>query len=74
MRNKIWTLSRSRCLNPAERVLYTGATVRRWLRTFRGSSDRRTLIRALRLGLAAGLRRGPRPNDAVLAEARLPIR
>ena len=69
VRNKLWTLSRSRCLSPVERVLYTGATVRRWIRTFVGSSDRRTLFRALRRGLAAGLRHGPRPNDEVLAGA-----
>ena len=69
VRNKVWTLSRSRCLSPLERFLYAGATLRRWARTFAGSSDRRTLARGLRRGLAAGLRRGPRPNDAVLAAA-----
>jgi GT2 family glycosyltransferase len=63
VRNKIWTLTRSSSLGPFERVLYTAATVRRWVRTFAGSSDRRTLRRALRRGLAAGLRTGPRPSD-----------
>lgn len=69
VRNKIWTLTRSRSLSPLERALYTGATLRRWARTFARSSDRRTLTRALRRGLVAGLRGGPRPNDAVLIEA-----
>jgi GT2 family glycosyltransferase len=69
VRNKIWTLTRSRSLSPFERLLYTGATLRRWIRTFAGSNDRPTLRRALRRGLVAGLRAGPRPNDVVLAEA-----
>jgi rhamnopyranosyl-N-acetylglucosaminyl-diphospho-decaprenol beta-1,3/1,4-galactofuranosyltransferase len=72
VRNKIWTLSRSRCLSPIERLLYSAATVRRWVRTFAGSDDRRTLARGLRRGLLAGLRDGPRPDDAVLADAGLP--
>jgi rhamnopyranosyl-N-acetylglucosaminyl-diphospho-decaprenol beta-1,3/1,4-galactofuranosyltransferase len=69
VRNKVWTLSRSRCLGPLERLLYVGATLRRWARTFARSSDRRTLARGLRRGLAAGLRSGPRRNDVVLADA-----
>jgi GT2 family glycosyltransferase len=72
VRNKVWTLTRARSLSPLERLLYAAATVRRWTRTFAGSSDRRTLSRALRRGLAAGLRRGPRPNEAVLADAGFP--
>ena len=72
VRNKVWTLSRSRSLSPVERLLYAAATLRRWARTFVGSSDRRTLSRGLRRGLAAGLRKGPRPNDEVLADAGLP--
>jgi len=42
------------------------ATLARWGRTFRGSSDKRTLRRGLRRGLVAGLRAGPRPNAEVL--------
>ena len=67
VRNKVWTLTRSRSLGPFERALYGGSTVRRWLRTIVRSHDRRTLVRALRRGLAAGLRHGPRPNEEVLA-------
>jgi GT2 family glycosyltransferase len=72
VRNKIWTLSRSRCLGPLERVLYTGATLRRWVRTFARSGDRLVLTRALGRGLIAGLRAGPRPNPVVLDAAGLP--
>lgn len=72
VRNKVWTLTRSGCLSPFERVLYAGATLRRWVKTFTRSRDRRTLARGLRRGLVAGLRHGPRPNDVVLADAGLP--
>ncbi len=66
VRNKIWTLTRSRSLAPLERFLYSGSTVRRWLRTFLRSGDRATLARAFARGVGAGLRHGPRPNDEVL--------
>jgi GT2 family glycosyltransferase len=65
VRNKVWVLTRSRSLAPLERVLYAGATLRRWARTFATSPDRGRLARALRKGLAAA-RKGPRPNDQVL--------
>ena len=45
------------------------STLRRWGRTFAGSSDRGTLRRALGRGLREGLRSGPRPNAEVLEEA-----
>lgn len=69
VRNKLWVFTRSSSLSVAERGLYSASTARRWARTFRGSEDRRTLRRALRRGLVAGLRR-PRPNADVLADAR----
>lgn len=69
VRNKIWTFTRSAGLNPAERVLYGGATLRRWVRTYRGSSDRKRLVRAGVRGLSQGLRSAPRTTGAVLAEA-----
>ena len=74
VRNKVWTLRESAALSPAERVLYGGATVRRWARTFRGSADRGTLRSCLRRGLWAGLRTRPRPTAEVLeaAGAQLP--
>jgi GT2 family glycosyltransferase len=69
VRNKIWMLTRSRSLAPLERLLYTGATLRRWLRTIRRSGDRPTLLRALRRGAVEALRAGPRTNEVVLAGA-----
>ncbi|MET3962993.1 GT2 family glycosyltransferase [Marmoricola sp. OAE513] len=69
VRNKLWVFSRSGGLSLPERGLYSAATARRWVRTFRSSSDRKTLRRALGRGLIAGLRR-PRTNGAVLATAR----
>jgi GT2 family glycosyltransferase len=66
VRNKTWVFTRSTGLSPSEKVLYGVATLARWGRTFRGSSDKRTLRRGLRRGLVAGLRAGPRPNAEVL--------
>jgi len=65
VRNKIWTLRRP-SLGPAERVLYAGATLRRWVRAYATSDDRQVLRRCLRKGAAAGLRTSPRPNEQVL--------
>ena len=61
VRNKVWTLRAGSSLAPAERVLYGGATLRRWARTFAKSSDRGTLRSCLLAGLAAGFgpARGP---------------
>jgi GT2 family glycosyltransferase len=69
VRNKVWTLKAGAALAPAERVLYGGATLRRWARTFARSRDRRELASCLARGLAAGLRTGPRPTSEVLADA-----
>ena len=69
VRNKVWMFTRSRSLAPGEKALYGAATARRWARTFRASDDRATLRRGLRTGLAAGLRRAPRTNAAVLEPA-----
>ena len=65
VRNKIWTL-RGNSLGPAEWVLYTGATLRRWVRTYAASGDRRRLRASFARGLAAGVRTRPRPNEQVL--------
>ena len=69
VRNKVWLFTRSAGLTPAEKVLYGGSTVRRWVRTVARSRDRGTLVRGLGRGLADGLRGGPRPNGEVLAAA-----
>jgi len=67
VRNKVWTLRSSAPLAVHERVLYGGATLRRWARTFARSADRGTLARCLLRGLAAGVRSGPRPTAEVLS-------
>ncbi len=69
VRNKVWLFSRSTGLAPWEKLLYAASTVRRWGRTFAGSGDRLTLLRALRRGLLDGVRTRPRPNGVVLREA-----
>ncbi|MGN6253293.1 MAG: glycosyltransferase [Marmoricola sp.] len=71
VRNKLWLFRHATGLSPAEKILYGGATLRRWARTWRGSTDRRTLRRAAARGLREGLGR-PRPNAAVLAPAGWP--
>jgi rhamnopyranosyl-N-acetylglucosaminyl-diphospho-decaprenol beta-1,3/1,4-galactofuranosyltransferase len=70
VRNKIWLFARSAGLNPAEKVLYAGSTVRRWTRTVARSSDRGRLLRALGRGVRAGLMTRPARTDDVLAAAR----
>lgn len=72
VRNKLWLFRRSRGLSGAEKVLYSGSTARRWVRTYRGSRDRPTLRAALMRGLRAGLRGRPRTNRVVLGEAGWP--
>ena len=73
VRNKIWTLRSRSPLAPAERVLYTGSTLRRWARTFAKSRDRGMLGRSLIKGIAAGVRTSPRPTEEVLAAAGLMV-
>ncbi|WP_281366807.1 glycosyltransferase, partial [Nocardioides massiliensis] len=68
VRNKLWMFTRSRSLAPVEKLVYGAATLRRWMRTVAGSSDRGRLARAAVRGVRAGLR-GPRPTPAVLAAA-----
>jgi GT2 family glycosyltransferase len=67
VRNKIWMFSRSSGLTFGERVLYGGSTVRRWVRTFVRSGDRRTLAGAGARGLWHGVTRSPRPDTEVLS-------
>ena len=69
VRNKLWLFTRSRGLSPREKAVYGASTLRRWARTFRGSSDRAVLRRALGHGLVEGLRHPPRRNAVVLAPA-----
>ncbi|WP_030150044.1 glycosyltransferase [Oerskovia turbata] len=66
VRNKIWMLTRSTSLSPEERVLYAGSSLRRWTRTFAGSSQRAVLRRAAIKGIRDGMLRGPRSTVKVL--------
>lgn len=68
VRNKLWLLRHSAALSPAERVLYTGATARRWLGTIAHSDDRRTLLSGLARGIREAAQARPRTNVEVLAE------
>ena len=69
VRNKVWMLTRSSSLDPWERLLYGGATVRRWARTLRRSRRRHVLVRSGARGLRDGVLRSPRPNADVLRGA-----
>ena len=69
VRNKVWLFSRSHGLNPAEKAVYAGSTLRRWVRTLAASSDRRRLARAFGRGLRAGVTAGPAPTEQVLEAA-----
>lgn len=68
VRNKLWLFRFSRGLSTAEKLLYGGATARRWARTLRRSSDRKTLVAAGRRGWKDGWRTRPRPNRQALRE------
>jgi len=70
VRNKVWLFSRSRGLNPAEKVLYAAATLRRWAGTIARSSDRGRLARGLGRGLRTGLLTRPSPTAQIMAAAR----
>lgn len=72
VRNKVWLFRTSRALSIGEKVVYIGASVVRWVRTFIRSRDRPTLRRGLRTGLADGFHSRPRPNAASLADAGVP--
>ncbi|GAB3385053.1 glycosyltransferase [Humibacter soli] len=67
VRNKIWLFRASPALAWYERPLYLAATGRRWLRTYRRSSDRATIARTFRSGWRDGFRDRPRSNSAYLA-------
>jgi GT2 family glycosyltransferase len=69
VRNKLWLYGRSHSLNPGEKVLYGGSTVRRWVRTIARSSDRKRLLRALRRGFRAGVTTRPAPTADVIKDA-----
>jgi rhamnopyranosyl-N-acetylglucosaminyl-diphospho-decaprenol beta-1,3/1,4-galactofuranosyltransferase len=67
VRNKLWLLRLSPALSYPERLLYSAATVRRWIGTFVHSTDRATLRQGLWQGFREGLGSRPAPNTDVLA-------
>ena len=69
VRNKVWTLRSGLALSPGERILYGGATLRRWARAFARSANRRALTASLARGLAAGVRTRPRSTEDVFESA-----
>ena len=72
VRNKLWLFRFSRAFAWWERLLYVGATARRWARTWARSRDRGTLRRAGSRGWRDGWRDRPRSNDVVLRDV-LPV-
>ncbi|MBG0741274.1 glycosyltransferase [Paeniglutamicibacter antarcticus] len=66
VRNKLWTFSRSRSLAGWEKFLYSGATLRMWIRALARSGKRRVLLDGLVRGGRAALH-APRPNSEVFA-------
>lgn len=73
VRNKLWVFRLSRALYAWEKVLYSGASARRWLRTFRASSDRGQLRDCLRRGWRDGWQRAPRATPVVLRDSGVPV-
>lgn len=75
VRNKVWLFSRADGLAPSEKALYGASTLRRWVRTVRGSARRPVLLRAGARGLRDGVVRAPRPTAEVLEKAgwRVPL-
>lgn len=69
VRNKVWLFTRSHGLTPAEKVIFAGSTLRRWVQTAWRSEDRKTLAGAFANGLKAGLGQQPRRTADVLTEA-----
>lgn len=69
VRNKIWLNRFSRPFGVLEGSLYLLSTVRRWVRTYRRSSDRPTILRAFRTGWHDGWASRPRANVEALSAA-----
>ena len=73
VRNKLWVFRLSRALLGWEKLLYAGATARRWVRTFRAAEDRGRLRDCLRRGWRDGWATAPRPTREVLRDAGVPV-
>ena len=55
VRNKLWVFTRSRTLNPLEKLLYGGSSARLWVSTLLRTDDRRTYLGYFLNGLRDGL-------------------
>lgn len=73
VRNKLWVFRRSHALFRWEKLLYSAATTRRWVRTFRASQDRAQLRDCLRRGWRAGWGTSPRSTREVLRGTGVPV-
>ena len=73
VRNKLWVFRKSDALYGWEKVLYIGATARRWIRTFLASGDRGQLRDCLRRGWREGTRTNPRSTRDVLRDTGVPV-
>ncbi|KAM9861892.1 glycosyltransferase [Leucobacter sp. BZR 635] len=73
VRNKLWVFRCSDALYGWEKFLYFGASVRRWIRTFRASSDRAQLRDCLKRGWREGSRTNPRSTRDVLRDTGVPV-
>ena len=67
VRNKGWLLLHSRALSPIEKLIYAGATLRRWMHTAFSSNDTATLSKGFRRGIRETFTSPPRPNVVALS-------
>lgn len=67
VRNKLWLFRWSSALRTSEKAVYFPLALIRWASLIARSSDRLTLLAALRRGWVDGMRRRPRTNIDVLA-------
>lgn len=73
VRNKLWVFRHSDALYGWEKVAYFGASLRRWARTFRASSDRAQLRDCLKRGWLEGTRTQPQTTRDVLRNTGVPV-
>ncbi|MCL2736616.1 MAG: glycosyltransferase family 2 protein [Propionibacteriaceae bacterium] len=69
VRNKVWTFSSPQVFSPLDWCAYVASTLRRWVTTWRKSTNRARLLDAGLRGLRAGMTTRPRPTGEVLAQA-----
>ncbi|HWC36459.1 MAG TPA: glycosyltransferase family 2 protein [Mycobacteriales bacterium] len=70
VRNKLWLLTRSNALSPLERLLYGGATFRRWIAMIAASDQPSLLLRHLTASIYRAARSGPRPTAEILEQVK----